>query len=103
MPSKEEIEKKRTHAGGFLRKDLEEWGVSWPPPKGWKKRLELEHDLLHGHISEASGNGHTLEATVVKSNLVKTILSDALATSHFEPIHAFVMVEQALEIIETIG
>lgn len=101
MPSKQEIEDKRTPAGGFLRKDLEAWGVSWPPPKGWKKRLEFEYDLLHGNVPET--HDHTIEATIVRINLAKTILSDAIATSHFDPMQAFIMVEQALGLIETIG
>ena len=38
-PTKEEIEEKRTEAGGWTRETLAAWGVSWPPPKGWKKNL----------------------------------------------------------------
>ena len=37
--SKEEIELKRTAKGGYLRKDLESWGIEWPPPKGWQEKL----------------------------------------------------------------
>lgn len=29
----------RTPAGGWTRETLASWGVPWPPPKGWKKRL----------------------------------------------------------------
>lgn len=42
-PSADEIEAARTPAGGWARETLAEWGVPWPPPKGWKKRL-LEGD-----------------------------------------------------------
>ena len=38
-PTKEEIEKAKTPTGGWVRETLEQWGVSWPPPKGWKKAL----------------------------------------------------------------
>ncbi len=40
LPSHEEIEAARTPAGGWKRKQLELWGVPWPPPRGWKKALE---------------------------------------------------------------
>jgi hypothetical protein len=39
-PVRAEIEAKRTLRGGWSRAQLAEWGVPWPPPKGWKKRLE---------------------------------------------------------------
>lgn len=38
-PTAEEIEQARTAAGGWTKKQLAEWGVGWPPPKGWKKEL----------------------------------------------------------------
>ncbi len=34
-----EIERGRSPRGGWTRKTLAGWGVSWPPPKGWKDRL----------------------------------------------------------------
>jgi hypothetical protein len=35
-----EILRKRTPAGSWTRAQLAEWGVPWPPPKGWRARLE---------------------------------------------------------------
>ena len=35
----EEIEAKKTPAGAWTKAQLAEWGVSWPPQKGWKERL----------------------------------------------------------------
>ena len=35
----DEIEAARTEKGGWTRETLTRWGVSWPPPKGWKERL----------------------------------------------------------------
>ena len=43
MPSPEQIEAAKTPGGGWDRKTLADWGVRWPPPKGWKKRLAEEH------------------------------------------------------------
>lgn len=37
--SEQEIESKKTTLGGWTKKQLEEWGVPWPPPKGWKEKL----------------------------------------------------------------
>jgi hypothetical protein len=37
--SPEEVEAGRSARGGFTRAQLQEWGVSWPPRKGWLKRL----------------------------------------------------------------
>lgn len=39
LPSPEEIEAARTPAGGWKRGQLAEWGVPWPPLKGWKGEL----------------------------------------------------------------
>jgi hypothetical protein len=35
----EEILSKQTAKGGWTKKQLALWGVTWPPPKGWKKKL----------------------------------------------------------------
>lgn len=29
----------RTAAGGWTKEQLAQWGVAWPPPKGWIARL----------------------------------------------------------------
>jgi hypothetical protein len=34
------IESARTPKGGWTRSQLAEWGVPWPPPRGWRKQLE---------------------------------------------------------------
>jgi hypothetical protein len=48
-PSPEEILKAASNPNclggrgtGWNRKQLAEWGVPWPPPKGWRTRLERE-------------------------------------------------------------
>jgi len=38
-PTTEEIESARTPRGGWTKKTLIGWGIPWPPPRGWKKRL----------------------------------------------------------------
>lgn len=37
--TEQEIDAARAHAGGWTRETLAKWGVPWPPPKGWRKRL----------------------------------------------------------------
>jgi hypothetical protein len=37
--TEQEIEDARSPAGGWSAKTLAAWGVPWPPPKGWRKRL----------------------------------------------------------------
>ena len=35
----EEVLAKRTPRGSWTRKQIEEWGLEWPPRAGWIKRL----------------------------------------------------------------
>ena len=35
----EEIEAAKSARGGWTRKTLAGWGVSWPPVKGWRRAL----------------------------------------------------------------
>ncbi|MFD7856155.1 TnsA endonuclease N-terminal domain-containing protein [Streptomyces microflavus] len=44
LPSPEDIEASRSPAGGWSRKQLADWGVPWPPPKGWKEQLIARWD-----------------------------------------------------------
>ena len=44
--SPEEIFAARTAQGGWKKEQLAKWGVPWPPPKGWRKKLEREWRLL---------------------------------------------------------
>lgn len=34
-----EIEAQKTANGGWTKKTLDQWGVPWPPKKGWKADL----------------------------------------------------------------
>ncbi|MGH3974674.1 MAG: hypothetical protein ACRDS9_15290 [Pseudonocardiaceae bacterium] len=47
-PTAEEIDAARTAKGGWTREILAQWGVPWPPPKGWKTKAvagEYDSDL----------------------------------------------------------
>jgi hypothetical protein len=39
MNLSDEIERHRTPRGGWTKATLAQWGVPWPPPKGWKAAL----------------------------------------------------------------
>lgn len=39
LPSPEEIEAVKTPKGAWTRAQLAEWGVPWPPERGWKDEL----------------------------------------------------------------
>ena len=37
------IDAAKTPNGGWSREMLAQWGVPWPPPKGWRKKLLAAH------------------------------------------------------------
>lgn len=43
-PTRGELERNPSRT----RAQLARWGVSWPPPKGWRKRLLAEADRVYG-------------------------------------------------------
>ncbi len=43
-PSPEEVTAASTSASGaWTAKQLRQWGVPWPPPKGWRQELARKH------------------------------------------------------------
>lgn len=42
LPSPDEVMEAMDKNGNWSPLQLAEWGVSWPPPKGWKLYLETE-------------------------------------------------------------
>ena len=44
-PTLDEIMQAQTPNGGWTKEVLAKWGVSWPPPKGWKKRLISQDEV----------------------------------------------------------
>lgn len=45
MVTEKEIEAAKTESGGWTRDKLAEWGVEWPPAKGWKKKL-IDQEII---------------------------------------------------------
>jgi hypothetical protein len=48
VPTEDEIMAARTPKGAWTKKQLAEWGVPWPPPRGWKRRLIIESGSTPG-------------------------------------------------------
>lgn len=42
--SNAEIEAARSANGGWTKETLAQWGVPWPPPKGWRRALTEQPD-----------------------------------------------------------
>lgn len=56
-PSPEEVKAARTAAGGWKRAQLAAWGVSWPPPKGWRLRLHQAYQEWQERQEAADADG----------------------------------------------
>ena len=55
LPSPGEVAAASTNDAGWSRATLAEWGVPWPPPKGWKSDLERRWRERGGHDGRAAG------------------------------------------------
>jgi hypothetical protein len=44
-----QIDSKKTKNGGWTRAQLAEWGVPWPPPRGWRQAL-IEGKPIPGQV-----------------------------------------------------
>lgn len=55
LPSPAEIDAAMAGNGGFSAKQLAEWGIEWPPQRGW--RGDLERRWLAGHPDMAPKPG----------------------------------------------
>jgi hypothetical protein len=43
LPSEQEIDAAKTERGGWKKAQLAEWGIPWPPPPGWKRKLIADY------------------------------------------------------------
>ena len=78
-----DIEAGRSAKGGFTRQQLKEWGVPWPPPKGWKKALMCGKDPAN------------LESKADPAKLLRKVVLAIIESGNFEiikdmnDVHAF--------------
>lgn len=52
--SDETIKEAMTPKGGWKAATLASWGVSWPPPKGWREKLVANHAAEINRASQTS-------------------------------------------------
>lgn len=45
VPSPAEVEQARSPGGGWTKRTLQDWGVAWPPPSGWRERLRVVWEM----------------------------------------------------------
>jgi hypothetical protein len=53
QPTRQEIDAARSKRGGWTRAQLAEWGVPWPPPRRWKRRLLRESTAARAETGPA--------------------------------------------------
>jgi hypothetical protein len=70
----EEIDAAKTENGGWTKATLEGWGISWPPARGWKKKLIEGFEPKHeANAPESNPNG--LEARLLHEVVMAVIQS----------------------------
>lgn len=90
MPTREEIEAGKTKAGGYTRKQLEQWGVPWPPPAGWRRRL----------LREAENAGPSvLDCSAVDGKVVVKWRDNSVVIAVLEPHTAEAFEERLRDVI----
>ena len=53
--TEEEIEAAKTNNGGWTKEQLEQWGVPWPPKKGWKNKLLERNKIMSKYDNTNKG------------------------------------------------
>lgn len=101
-----EIDSFKTTAGGWTRSTLAQWGVPWPPPKGWRKTI-LQTGIPYNHLSnqlysDGSSRNYTFEANIEKLESVKSVLRLSLLQFSVDPYQMENAVELSLEILDDI-
>lgn len=83
----EEIENCRSPKGGFTKKQLAEWGVPWPPPKGWKEAL------LAGMTMKEAGLQHLepspIRPAVSAHELLRKVVLAVVEYGHASDLYQF--------------
>lgn len=64
LPSPDEVTAAMTPRGGWTRAQLEQWGVPWPPPRGWRQYLATRYRALTGMPERIEDDFDLLELEV---------------------------------------
>lgn len=73
--SEEEIEKGRSEKGGFTKSQLEEWGVPWPAPSGWMKKLLRGEKIISNEEFETSASAANATDCLETKLLHRTVMA----------------------------
>ena len=74
--TRDEIEAAKTAKGGWTKATLEGWGISWPPPKGWKERL------MDGYEPEAEPNEPESNPNGLEGKLLHEVVMAVIDAGH---------------------
>ncbi len=83
----EDIEAAATAKGGYTRAQLAAWGVSWPPPKGWKIAL-INGDDLHGQKRDTI-EASPIRPTMPAHDLLRIVVLAIVDKGHASDLYEF--------------
>jgi hypothetical protein len=89
MPTAEEIEAAKTPRGGWTRAQLAEWGVPWPPPKGWRKALECGMTVGTEDELAAVSQPLTLRRDADAHGLLRQVVVAVINAGHASDLYDF--------------
>jgi hypothetical protein len=68
----------RTANGGWTKQQLETWGVSWPPPKGWILKLVEDSATAAWHLRQAQMHLMAAHSALAAAAAVDERIDDSL-------------------------
>lgn len=74
--TRDEIEARRSERGGWTKATLAEWGISWPPPKGWMDML------LGGFEPDAEPNALESNPNGLEASLLHEVMMAVIQSGH---------------------
>lgn len=82
--TREEIEAGRSEKGGWTKETLANWGVPWPPPKGWKDKLIAGEYIEPPRGSEPSAIRPEKSAHDILREVVVAVINAGHASDLYE-------------------
>lgn len=80
--TREQIMAARTPKGGWTRKQIETWGLEWPPSRGWIERLTGESAGAAQDISSIDAANAAMRDKIALA-VLPAIVADYLANDQF--------------------
>ena len=76
MITAEEIEAAKSPSGGYTKATLAQWGISWPPPRGWKDAL------MSGATIERSITPSVVRPSMDANELLRQVVMAVIERGH---------------------